>query len=664
MLHGAVALLMVLHGQTSSAQKMAPLERTVDANIRPGDDFFSYANGAWLKATVIPAGRERWGPRDEIGARVRQQIADVLETPKGSLGKKVADFRAAYANEAAIEARGIKPLAPMLARIDAVTDKESLANLLGASARADVDPLNMGIYASSTPLGLSVERSIHGEKNNRAFLVQGGLGLGNRDQYLSTEPSAVERRASYQRYIQDLLALAGCDNTEQRAHAVLSLETEYARSHGTSEATANDRNADNRWTHDDWIERAPGMNWHTYFKSAGIGGQDTIVAWQPSAVKGLAALVNARPIETWKDYLRFHVLDRYADVLPRRFSDRAVAFRSDTTSRASRALAVTQVAMSEPIGQLYAERYFPAAQKERVRVIVANVADAFAKRVESTPWASAQFKKTALAKLKVLYVGIGYPEHWNDFSDLSVDAADPIGNLERLADRDRRRALARLDTPVDPYEWSMPPQQVGGVLIFQQNAYEFAAALLQPPKYDAAASDAATYGAIGAIMAHDMSHFIDALGADYEVDGRMQRWWSAKDSAAFEAAAEPLVIQFSGYRPFPDAGVNGKLTRSENVADLAGLAAAFDAYRKSIGGKIADKNYVREHDREFFIAFAQGWRVRINDAAMRVQLASNDHAPEMFRVSTVRNLDAWYDAFDVKPGDRLYLKPTERVRVW
>ena len=661
-------VLALLYVPALGAQKISPLEHTVDASIKPGDDFFAYANGAWLKATTIPAGKERWGARDETNARVRLQIADLFgdleKDPRGSLAKKVADFRTAYANAAAIDARRTEPLAPTLARINAISDKEALTNYLGATTRADVDPLNIGIFASSTPLGLSVERSIHGEKNYRAFLVQGGLGLGDREQYLSTDAKSVERRTSYERYVGDMLSLAGFDNCTERAKGVVALEKALAESHATSAATANDRNADNRWTHDDWIQRAPGMNWHTYFKAAGIGGQDTIVAWQPSAATGLAAQVNAQSLETWKDYLRFHLIDRYADVLPRSFAERAASFRGDTASRAQRAFVTTQSAMSDAIGRLYAERYFPPAQKSRVQKIVANVGEAFAKRVETTPWMSPQFRKTALSKLKVLYVGIGYPEKWDDYLDLVIDPTDPVGNLERIADRERKHALARLDKPVDPYEWSMAPQQAGAVLIFQQNAYEFAAALLQPPKYDPSAADAALYGSIGAIIGHDMSHFIDALGADYEVDGRMQRWWSAKDSAAFDAAAEPLVAQFSAYRAFPDQAVNGRLTRNENVADLAGITAAFDAYRKSIGSKTTDKAYVRAHDREFFLAFAQAWRARLSEAALRAQVATNDHAPEMFRFSTVRNLDAWYDAFDVKPGERLYLAPSARVRVW
>jgi predicted metalloendopeptidase len=298
-----------------------------------------------------------------------------------------------------------------------------------------------------------------------------------------------------------------------------------------------------------------------------------------------------------------------------------------------------------------------------VRRIVDNVTAAFIKRVEAATWMSPATRTLALAKLKTLYVGIGFPERWQDYSDLVIDPHDAVGNLRRVADRNYRHALGRLGQPVDMKEWWIAPQTVGAVLVFQQNAYDFSAALLQAPKFDATASDAASYGAIGAIIGHDVSHFVDVLGAEYGVDGAMHRWWTAEDSSRFQSLVLPLAEQFSSYRPFPDATINGKLTQTENIADLAGLAAAFDAYRRTLGKRAMDRSYVRQQDREFFIGFAQSWRTKMGDIAMREQLSS-DHAPEMYRVFTVRNLDAWYDAFDVLPGQRLFLEPGERVRVW
>jgi predicted metalloendopeptidase len=526
-----------------------------------------------------------------------------------------------------------------------------------------VDPLNFGVYSSSSLLGLSVEHSIHGESGYTAFLLQGGLALGDREHYLSKEAGAVDQRLRYEKYIARMLGLAGFDDADRRTAAVLALETAIAETHATRQASAVDRNADHQWSRADFAREAPGMNWEAFFDAAGLRAQKIVVAWQPSAVKGVAALVGSRPLEVWKDYLRFHALDEVADVLPRAFAQAAADMRGDRRTREAQALAMTESAMADAIGELYAKRYFSPAQKTRVDGVIRNVAAAFRKRVARVAWLSPSSRQTALAKLERLYIGVGYPDRWQDWGDLRIDPADALGNMQRVAERNRRQALARLARPFDRHEWVMTPQTAGAVLTFQQNAYTFSAALLQPPKYDSTASDAATYGAIGAIIGHDMSHFVDVLGADYEPDGRMHRWWTRDDSAKFEAAAEPLVRQFSGYEPLPGLRVDGRLTRTENVADLAGLTVAFEAYRESLGPKGADRAYLRRVDREFFIAFAQAFGVTMNENGLRAQLAT-DHAPEMYRFDTVRNLDAWYEAFDVVPGQRLYLEPSSRVRIW
>jgi predicted metalloendopeptidase len=648
-------------------------ERGVDAAVRPGDDFFAYANGAWLKATTIPAGKDRWGVRDEINALTRQQVLQLLDdargAPRGSLGRQVADFRAAWLDERAIASKGIAPLRPLLDSIGRLPDKTALAALLGRWVRADVDPLNWGIYQSAHLVGLSVEPGIHGEKRYVAFLLQGGLGLGDRERYLGTDAAAQALRTRYLAYIGRMLTLAGFEHADQRAAAVMALETALAQHQASPSESARDRNADTVWTRADLARRAPGMDWSVFLAAAGLGKVQGFGAWQPGALVGVARLVATQPLLVWQDYLRFHLLDEHAELLPRDFAEAALSMRSAVaggappSTRAARAVEATQLALGDAIGRMYAERHFPPEQKARVRAIVSNVAAAFRRRVERATWLSPATRTRALAKLQALYVGIGYPEQWPVMTDLVIDPADPIGNQRRIADRNYRRALSRLDRPVDMTEWWIAPQTAGAILVFQQNACDFSAALLQAPKFDATASDAASYGAIGAIIGHDISHFIDLLGAEYDVDGAMRPWWTADDRSRFEALAAPLVRQFSEYRPFPDAPVDGKHSETENVADLAGLAAAFDAYRLTLGARIGDKELVRQCDREFFLGFAQSWRAKIGETAMRQQAAS-DHAPEVYRVATVRNFDAWYDAFGVTPGDRLYLPPNVRVRVW
>lgn len=659
--------------QVADGRSPSPLESTVDASITPGDDFFAYANGGWLKATALPAGKERWGARDELEEMARRRIAALLEdasaAPAGSAARKVADFHAAYRNEAAIEARGLSSLEPLLDRVEKVSDKEELTRLLGRGVRADVDPMGFGIYKSAGVLGLSVEQSIHGEKTNTAFLVQGGLGLPDREDYVSADPAKEALRARYRDYIRKMLALAGLNRVDERASAVLALETAIAQSQATAEASGNDHNADNVWTRSDFVQRAPGMDWTIFFDGAGLAKQGELVVWQPAAVTGLAAQVASQPLETWKDYLRFHAVHDFADVLPRAFAEQSLALRAATESRpqpsrAERALVATQSAMRDALGRMYAERYFPAGQKARLERISDNVRVALTKRVESATWMSPATKASSLLKLKTLYVGLGYPDQWEDYSSLTVDPADPLGNLRRVSDRAYRNTVARLGQPVDLKYWYSAPQTVAALLVFQQNSYVMDAALLEPPKYDHASSDAAAYGSVGALIGHDLTHYIDTLGADYDTEHRMRHWWTPEDMQRFEALTQPLADQFSAYQPLPGLSINGKLTLRENVADLGGLAAALDAFHKTLGTRVTDKEYVGAQDREFFIAYAQTQRRKISEAAMRKQVATNDHAPEDYRADTVRNLDAWYAAFDVRPGQRLYLEPAARVRVW
>ena len=671
----ALRILMVaaLSWPASPSAAQSRLESTVDASISPGDDFFAYANGGWLEATPLLAGKERWGARDELEAQARRRIATLLDAagaaPAGSAARKVADFHAAYMNEAAIDARGLASLRPLLDRVERVSGKADLTRLLARGMRADIDPLGFGIYQSASVLGLSVEQSIHGERTNVAFLVQGGLGLPDREDYLSADPAKNALRERYREHIQKMLTLAGFRRGDERASAVLALETAIAQSHGTRQASANDHNADNVWTRADFARRAPGMDWTVFFDAAGLSKERELVVWQPTAVTGLAAQVASQPLEAWKDYLRFHAIHDFADVLPRAFADEALALHAAKVagpqpSRAERALVATQSAMSDALGRMYAERYFPAEQKARVERVSDNVRAALIKRVEAATWMSPATKASAVTKLKTLYVGLGYPDRWEDYSSLTVDPKDPLGNLRRVHDRAYRNAVALLGQPVNLKYWAMPPQMVGALLVFQQNSYVMSAALLEPPKYDHTSSDAAAYGSVGALIGHDLTHYIDVLGADYDTEHRMRHWWTAEDTQRFQSLTQPLVDQFSAYQPFPGLSIDGKLTLTENIADLGGLAAAFDAYRKTLGSRVTDRDYVREQDREFFIAYAQTQRRKISEGAMRKQVASSDHAPEDYRADTVRNLDAWYDAFDVRPGQRLYLEPSARVQVW
>ena len=669
-----LALLTMVHRGTGApadvALTAATPETGVNTGIAPGDDFFSYANGDWLAATRIPDGRARWGARDEIYDTTRSQVAALIAGAvaqrSNSSERKVADFYSGFLDEATIEARGVAPIAGLLKSIDQVNDKAALAKWLGANLPADVDPLNFGSYSSSHLFGLAVEYGIHGEAKNFAYLLQGGLILP-REQYLDDAASMRELRDRYQRYIAHMLELAGFERATERAAAIIALETAIARRHATPEASANDRNADQHWAREDFARLAPGMDWPAFFAAARLARQDDLVVWQPAAIQGTAALIASEPLAVWQDYLRLHVIERYAEVLPRRFAESALALRSagapQTVSRAQRAIDATNRLMPFAVGRLYADKYFPFDDKANVQAILMNVLDAFRRRVEAAAWMTTASRTVALAKLSALYFGVGYPDKWPDDSDLRIDPRDASGNLRRIAEWNYRNALARLDRPVDRYEWAISPQSAMGSLNFLQNTYNFSAALLQPPKFDRAASEAANYGAIGAILGHEISHFVDTLGAEYDARGAYAHWWSAVDKSQYDAASRALAGQFSAYQPLTDVSVNGSLSLSENMADLAGLAAAFDAYRRLLGGRAANRDYLRQQDRQFFLGFARAWRAKFTDEGLRAQ-SGTDHAPEIFRVATVRNLDAWYDAFDVLPGQRLYLAPEARLRIW
>jgi putative endopeptidase len=657
------------------AISLQPLSAQTAAPVQPGDDFFAYANTDWLAAGDIPPGMNRWTARNEINELARQQVVKLLDdaarAAPGSLARKVGDFRAGYLDQTAIDANGTRPLLSLLDSINALRDKADLTRFLGSSVLADVDPLNWGVYRSSSVLGLMVEPGIRGEATQVAFLLQGGLGLTDREPYLSVEPRMRAFRRAYRQYIARLLTLAGFGPATGRAGAVFRLETALAGTQASAEASARDQNADTIWSRADFARRAPGLDWSVFLGAAGLARQDSLGVWQPGAITGLAALVASQPLATWKDYLRFHLVHDYIDLLPRDFVEAGEALRkaedaggSTPPDRAQQAFDATQAALGDAVGQLYAERYFPPAQKARLQAIVANVVAAFRKRVEAASWMSAETRATSLAKLDAVYFGVGYPERWPDYLDLVVDAHDPVGNLRRVRAWSSRRALARLERPVDTTEWWVPASRAVAILIFQENAYNFPAALLQPPKFDPAASDAANYGAIGAIVGHEISHFVDLLGMEWDAERRMRRWWTAQDLERFQAAAEPLGRQVAAYEPLPGLAVNAKATQTEDVADLAALTAAFEAHRAALGERKSDQAYVKRQDREFFLGFARSWRSRTSDAGLRAQLTSDNHTPDRLRIATVRNLDAWYAAFDVTPGQRLYLEPGARVHVW
>ncbi len=646
----------------------------MDKAVHPGDDFFGYANGTWDRTTEIPADRSSWGTGAALSELTDKRTAELIQTAakaQGAEARKIADYYAAYMDEAGIEAKGLAPLKPTLARIAAIGDRRALSAYLGSTLRADIDVLNATSLHTDNLFGLWIAADLNDPTRYSPFVFQGGLSLPNREFYIGTGARMEAIRKGFQTHVAKVLSLAGMADAEARAARIVALETAIARTHWSLTDSEDPEKGDNRWPRAAFDAKAGGMDWAAYFGAAGLGAQQSFVVWQPQAITGEAALVGSTPLETWKDYLAFHLIDRNAGVLPKAFVEERFAFYGKTlsgtpqlTARWKRGVAATNGALGEAVGKLYVAKYFPPADKAAVKALVANLLTAFGKRIDALDWMAPSTKKEAHAKLAALKVGVGYPDRWTDYGALRVAKDDALGNAWRASLFDYRRKLAWLHKLVDRGEWVMNPQLVNAVNLPVLNALNFPAAILQPPYFDPRNPNAVNYGATGATIGHEISHSFDNNGAEFDSHGRMRNWWTKADFAHFKASGEALARQFDGYHPFPDIAVNGQQTLAENIADVAGLSAAFDAYRASEGGKPGAERQAFSGDQQFFIAFAQSWRNKTRDQALRQQVLTDGHAPARYRAETVRNLDPWYAAFAVKPGEALYLAPKDRVKVW
>jgi predicted metalloendopeptidase len=646
----------------------------MDKSVNPGDDFFKYANGAWLKATPIPADRSNYGVDTIIEETVNKRTEELIRNAAKSTdreGLKVGAYYAAFMNEEAIEQKGLKPLKADLAAISAIADRMALARFLGHQLRADVDPLNATHFYTDRVFGLWVSPDFINPDHNVPYLLQGGLGLPDRDYYLHTGPKDLQLQAKYRAHIEAVLKLAHIANAASKTASIYAFEHKIAEAHGSRTDSEDVHKANNPWLEAEFAKRAPGLDWATYFEAAGLSGQSTVVIWQPSGIIGISALAGSEPLSVWKEYLEFRTIDHYASLLPKAFWNERFRFYGTTLSgttkqraRWKRAIDATNAALGDAVGKMYVAHYFSAEAKAAAQEMVKNIVAAFGRRIDHLDWMSPDTRTKAKAKLETLYVGVGYPEHWRDYSGLFIKKTDPLGNAQRSSLFDYQASLARLGKPVDKTEWAMEPQTVNAVNLPLQNALNFPAAILSPPFFDVAADPVQNYGAIGAIIGHEISHSFDDQGSQFDAAGRLLNWWTADDFAHFSAASERLVKQFDEYEPLPGMHINGKLTLSENIADVAGLSASFDGYRRAYGDNQAPAIGAFTGDQRFFIAFAQAWRDKERPESLRNSLMTDGHAPPEYRGDTVRNLDAWYDAFDVKPGRKLYLAPDARVRVW
>jgi len=649
----------------------------MDRSVSPGDDFYHYANGEWIKNTELPADRGRIGVFSALDDISNKRTAGIIEeaaksnAKAGSNTRKIAELYNSYMNEDAIEAKGTAPIQSHLKAIREIKDKRGLARALGEALRADVDPLNNTNFHTSNLFGLWVAPGFHDSAHYAGYLLQGGLELPDREYYLADTDHMREIRAKYQAHVAAMLKLAGFSDEKARAVRIIELEHSVAETHTSLADDEDVSKADNTWKQSDFAVKAPGLDWNEFFRAAGLEKQSGFTVWQPAAFSGEAALVASVPLDTWKDWLAYHLVEDHAGVLPKSFADERFAFFGQTLSgtpqqrpRWQRGVGVVNFLLGDAVGQIYAERYFSPEAKARAQAMVANIVESFRKRIDALEWMAPATKAEAKAKLNTLYVGVGYPETWRDYSALEIKSNDLFGNLWRGSLFDYHRNVARLGSAVDKKEWSMTPQTVNAVNLPLQNALNFPAAILHAPFFDADAPAAANYGAIGSIIGHEISHTFDTEGSLFDSTGALRNWWIPEDMAHFEVATKKLAAQYDTYKPYPDISVNGQQTLAENIADVAGVSAAYDGYRASLAGNPAPVQDGFSGDQQFFIAFAQNWASKGREATLRQQVLTDPHAPAEYRCATVRNVDAWYWAFDIGPKRKLFLAPAERVRIW
>lgn len=663
-------------GKVAQGTELGIVPASMDTSVKPGDDFFAFANGNWVKNTPIPEDRSRIGgfttADQERERQTRELIAGILKAnpDAGSNEGKIANYYSAYLNTDAIDQAGLNPARADLDAIARIADKKQLSAAIGETLRADTDPLNNTGFHTENLFGIFVTQGLNTPGETLPYIMQGGIGLPEREYYLSGDARMADLRNKYRAYVQQILTLANYPDPKGSAQRIMDLETRIARAHATREESEDFAKGAKVWTRAELEKNAPGIDWTALLNAAQLGQTRKFDAYHSAAIPKLSALVASEPIQAWKDWLAFHTLNSQADVLPRAFRDASFAF-NDTAlvgtpkerPRDQLAMNAVSFALPDAVGKAYVDKYFPASSKAEIQGMVEEIKAAFARRVEALDWMAPSTKEEALKKVKSIVVGVGYPDTWRDYSSLTI-GNDAYANQKAANLYEYRHQISKIGKPMDRAEWWMPPQLVNAVNLPVQNALNFPAAILQRPFFDPKADPAFNYGAIGAIIGHEISHSFDNNGALFDSTGALRNWWTPADFKRFQQAGDALAAQYDQYEALPGLHVNGKLTLGENIADVAGLAAAYEAYKHSLNGKEAPVIQGYSGDQRFFIAYGQAWASKMRDEQMRQRIATDGHAPGNFRALTVRNLDPWYAAFNVKEGEKLYLAPDKRVKVW
>jgi len=637
----------------------------MDSSVKPGDDFWAYVNGSWDKRTQIAADRASAGPfvtlSDASERDVRQIVESLAKDPnRNQLGQQVGDFYSSYMDTAAIEAAGTAPLKPYLAEIDGAKTKAQLLALF-------IKP------GFASPVDVGIDADFKAPDKYAVFASQARLGLPSREYYLTDSEKMKAHRAAYRNYIVTIEKLAGLPGGEAAADRIIALETALSKAQWPAAERRDIDKIYNPMTRAQLTKLAPQFDWNATLAKAGLGSTKSVIVTEPSAVAGAGKILASTPLSTWKEWLAFRFVSDHASYLPKAIDDARFNFYSKQLSgvqqqrdRWKRGVAAVNGALGEGVGEIYVKSHYPAESERQMKELIGNLTDAYHERISSNQWMDEATRKAALEKLAAFEPRIGHPVKYIDYSSMKVVKGAPLANAMAAADFDWNLQLSRYPKPVDRTLWGMFPQTINAYYSPVTNQITFPAAILQPPFFDPNADAAVNYGAIGAVIGHEMGHGFDDEGRKFDPHGALRDWWSAEAAKNYSTRTDKLVAQYNTFSPYPGVNVNGKLTLGENLGDLSGVEAAYAAYKK----------YTAKHgeppviagltgDQRFFIAYAQAWQEKDREDAERQQILTDPHSPGKYRVNgIVRNVDAWYKAFNVQPGDKLYLPPEQRVHIW
>lgn len=669
---GLAMTLLAACGEQNKDAEQAALVSGIDTSgmqtdVRPQDDFFRYVNGTWMEKTEIPADKSNYGAFNALADKAEADLRAIIEeaaasnAEPGSDMQKIGDYYRAFMDEETIEKLGAKPVEPFLASIDALETHddvmEKMAEYMGLGIRI---PMYQYVGADA--------------KNSTQYafvLWQGGLGLPDRDYYLSDDAKFAGFRDAYVAHIADMLGKVGHPNPDEAAQRILALEAKFAEAHWTRVENRDDNKTYNKVAVAELNDYAPGFDWAAFLEKAGAGAATDVIVSQPSYFRAFAKMFAETPVETWKDYLRFSTLSSFAPLLSSEFVDANFDFYGKTLRgiqenrpRWKRGVSSVEGALGEVLGHIYVERHFSPEAKARMEELVDNLLQTFDASIDELDWMGEETKKAAHEKLSKFTVKIGYPDKWKDYSGLEVAADDLVGNEIRATRFEFQRQMDKIGQPVDRSEWFMTPQTVNAYYNPTTNEIAFPAAILQPPFFNLEADDAVNYGAIGGVIGHEISHGFDDSGATYDGDGNLRNWWTEQDLAEFQARGKALSEQYSQFSPIEGMYVNGDLTLGENIGDLSGLTVAYRAYKRSLNGQEAPVIDGFTADQRFFMGWAQVWRRKYREEELVNRLKTDPHAPAEYRAGVVRNMPEFYEAFGVKEGDGMYLPPEKRVTIW